>query len=93
MGFYTLQEIRLMSVETMKALYLGSSITPLIKYARLIDEQTDFAHHRLKEAINPQETRDFVYDGGIMRRNTDGTYRSRIGVLYLKAAEILLGRS
>ncbi|EHK22224.1 uncharacterized protein TRIVIDRAFT_221509 [Trichoderma virens Gv29-8] len=52
-GNYTLDQIRQWSVDTLKALWRGSHIHPIIKYAPLSDDQFEFARQHLDEIEYP----------------------------------------
>ncbi|UKZ56306.1 hypothetical protein TrVGV298_010141 [Trichoderma virens] len=52
-GTQSLEQIRKESVETLKALYRGSHISPVVKYGPLSNDQVAFAARNLDKPINP----------------------------------------
>ncbi|KAL6824095.1 hypothetical protein V8C40DRAFT_30922 [Trichoderma camerunense] len=98
-GHFTLEEIRQQSVNTLKALYRGSHVIPIMKWRPLTDEQFEYAAAHLDEPVfrdrelgpdNPP-WRDVICDASMLRRGGKGLSGFCLQVPLLKTLNIPQG--
>ncbi|KAL7798821.1 hypothetical protein V8C43DRAFT_276360 [Trichoderma afarasin] len=98
-GHFTLEEIRRQSVDTLKALFRGSHVAPIMKFKPLTDAQFEYAAAHLDEPLfadrelgpdNPP-LRDVICDASILRRGGKGLTGFRLQIPLLKTLNIPQG--